>query len=92
MSKHTKGEWCPVNYAGQINIQLGEYYCDSNLLDMEMFDEEEVIANGKLMAAAPILLKELQKIQLDIKLGTIPIKKDSPIAQGIENAIAKATK
>jgi hypothetical protein len=59
-------------------------------LRQDCFTEQQ--ANAKLIASAPDLLKELQKIQLDIKLGTIPIRKDSPIYRGIEQAINKALK
>ena len=44
----------------------------------------------KVREAAPELLKELQKIKLDIDLGVISVRKSSPIYQGIVRAINKA--
>jgi hypothetical protein len=51
---------------------------------------ESIMANAKLIASAPDLLKELQKIKLDIDLGVIGVRKSSPIYSGIVNAINKA--
>jgi hypothetical protein len=47
-------------------------------------------AEFKIIEAAPELLKELRKIKLDIDLGTISVRKSSPIYQGIVRAINKA--
>ena len=44
----------------------------------------------KVREAAPELLKELQKIKLDIDLGVISVRKSSPIYQGIVRVINKA--
>ena len=44
----------------------------------------------KVREAAPELLKELQKIKLDIDMGTIGVRKSSPIYQGIVRVINKA--
>ena len=87
--KGTKGEWkveqetgydCDVVYEG------GEI-CWLGLSDAS---HKEQKANAKLIAAAPELLKELQKIKLDIDLGVISVRKSSPIYQGIVRAINKA--
>ena len=85
--KGTKGEWFPVEYAGYINIQSGEYYSENdNILDCESFPREEVEANAKLIAAAPELLKQLKV--------AVFILKESGITKGqdqLEQAIKKAT-
>ena len=60
--KHTKGPWYPVNYSGFIELQTGETYGFSSLLNED--DCEEAIANGILAASAPELL-ELLKVQSD---------------------------
>ncbi|MBV1929154.1 MAG: hypothetical protein KUG81_06535 [Gammaproteobacteria bacterium] len=46
-------------------------------------------ANAKLIISAPLLLKELQKVRLDIKLSGA-FREDSPIVKGIDEVINKA--
>lgn len=52
--------------------------------------EQEKKANAHLIAAAPEMLQELQKLKLDMDLGTINVRKDSPIYLGVERVINKA--
>ena len=87
--KGTQGEWkveqelgydCDVIYEG------GEI-CWLGLSDVS---DEEKLPNAQLIAAAPELLKELQKIKFDIEMGFIDVRKSSPIYDGIVRAINKA--
>ena len=55
--EHTKGPWYPVNYSGFIELQKGETYEFSSLLNED--DCEEAIANGILASCAPEMLELL---------------------------------
>mgnify|MGYP003661635379 CR=1 FL=1 len=88
--KGTQGYWKVVN-----ETQIAFSQDDFNTKDCDLYEHqydsfEELIANAKLIASAPDLLKELQKIKLDIDLGVIGVRKSSPIYSGIVNAINKA--
>lgn len=91
--KHTDGNWREVqqtiNPLHMAEIFLGDG--GGNTISITLDSKEELNANIKLVKAAPELLKELQKIRLDIKLGTISVREDSPIVKGIDLAINKAT-
>jgi hypothetical protein len=84
--KGTKGDWVKLslNYVYLKGIDICIADCEQDSTDIQ--NE----ANAKLIASAPDLLKELQKIKLDIDLGVIGVRKSSPIYSGIVNAINKA--
>jgi K+/H+ antiporter YhaU regulatory subunit KhtT len=89
--KGTKGEWTTGLYPNLnhphrtvLTTENQKEICTIHL------DNIEVRANAKLIAAAPELLKELQKIKLDIEIGVIGVRKSSPIYQGIVRSINKA--
>ena len=58
LNKTTKGEWFPINFAGYWQILNSNHYDGYDILDSENFGAEESEANAKLMAMAPILLKQ----------------------------------
>jgi hypothetical protein len=81
----TQGEW-KVRKTGKLNDVYNQE--ESNWFiaqDINPYD-------AQLIATAPELLKELQKIKLDIDLGIIEVRKSSPIYQGIVRVIDKALK
>ncbi len=53
LSKHTKGEWFAVNYAGFWNIKNTPYYdIEIDLLNAEDVGEQEAEANAALIVKA----------------------------------------
>lgn len=86
--KGTKGEWL-INRNNIPDLPEAEFEIEGDNMQVAIsFDYDD----AKLIASAPCLLKELQKIKLDIDLGTIRVSKTSPIYIGIEKAINKALK
>ena len=97
--KFTKGElkvvWRNSTYVSIESVKtmrpvavLNAYYNGKE----EVMSFEDLKDYSALFAAAPELLKELQKIKLDMDLGTIRVRKDSPIYEGVERVINKALK
>ena len=100
--KGTQGEWRIINggFSKKREIpNLIQIYATND--DLEMIckvNKDQLLhnkvqnheANAQLIAAAPELLKELQKIKLDIEIGVIGVRKSSPIYQGIVRSINKA--
>lgn len=90
--KGTKGEWKLSKRRLDYRYLSGEGWEDFArvcvMVDGSGNDEGK--ANAKLIASAPELLKELQKIKLDIDLGIIDVRQSSPIYEGIVRAINKA--
>ena len=102
--KGTQGEW-KVDASitkletkivcGKIRICEAKHYNNGDMEDEENYFKndpsiKEGKANAQLIAAAPELLKELQKIKFDIEMGFIDVRKSSPIYDGIVRAINKA--
>ena len=61
-TKHTPGPWFAVEYSGYWNLQGEDYYDEhDDLLDADKIGVEKAEANALLAAAAPQLLKALEK-------------------------------
>jgi hypothetical protein len=102
--KGTQGEWKSVNNDSYWEVINNRKYNDNESiftasLHINKYHKGEIYsdslsneskANAQLIAAAPELLKELQKIKLDIEIGVIGVRKSSPIYQGIVRSINKA--
>jgi Ribonuclease G/E len=96
--KGTKGEWGVndkfrepevLNESGKVIFTHNKSCCDTDVNTIVYYSHNKMMANAKLIAAAPDLLKELQKVRLDIKLSGV-FREDSPIVKGIDEAINKA--
>jgi len=90
--KHTKGEWKYFKANGN-HIISNENGCIADVYCNESEDEETELANAKLIAAAPDLLKALMDIKIlymnsHIKEYLSPYKE---AWQDVNDAINKAT-
>ena len=58
----TKGEWVRINTSNRVMIHVGEHkaICDVWGSSVSSVNHKEMIANAKLIAAAPELLEALQ--------------------------------
>lgn len=61
-TKHTKGEWFPVEFAGIWMLMDSPMYESIDVLNADYVGEEKAKANAKLAAAAPDLLDALIEI------------------------------
>jgi hypothetical protein len=86
--KHSKGPW-EFNGHRQVVFQGAERYRDCDLWDVQYDDKEEMIANAKLIAAAPTMLQALVAIKTSLTLGIHTV--DKSILEIIDKAIKKAT-
>lgn len=100
--KGTPGEWSVPHLASDsttcnCGFVLSEQYCgaiatvnwspDRELKNGDNPPLEEAIANAKLIAAAPKMLKALKKARLDLKL--LGLNDDSPMIQNIDEVLSK---
>lgn len=95
MSKHTPGYWMAVGYwVEHVDDDVPDICnCDPASMDQEGRSESEILANTKLLAAAPEMLAALKNIVSQIDQGGAGGKvfsRDACIAQA-RNAITKAT-
>jgi hypothetical protein len=89
--KHTKGNW-EFNGHRQVVFQDAERYKDCDLWDVQYDDKEEMIANAKLIAAAPELLEALIIMLEDNNYDLDhPIEEYSQRTQKVIRAFKKAT-
>ena len=84
-TKHTKGNWEYDKY-GSISVN-GKTIVIHGCIATTMHDDEEYIANAKLIAAAPDLLGVLQRALSDFRNG----KWTEETYNIVEQAINKAT-
>lgn len=82
--KFTKGEWGVYGdrYCRSIENENAESICAINT---QSFSDEEFLANAKLIACAPEMLKMLEKISSTLKKG------NSVNIESIDELIKKAT-
>lgn len=76
-----------ISYVGVANYQSRENEARRNLGNTHDKLYKKALELDELNSE---LLKELQKVKLDIDLGTIRVSKTSPIYRGIEEVIKKA--
>lgn len=87
-AKHTKGKWF-VNPRSTRNVRCGDNTIANCSQGQDGDNEEEEIANAKLIAAAPDLLDALLKLQYAVKHGGVKgLFEDEK--KLIDNAINKA--
>ena len=84
MSKHTPGPW-KVNSYGQIQTPEGTFRI--KVVVALPCSKDDVLANTKLISAAPDLLEALEEI---ISSGELPFCYSSPLVIKANYAIAKA--
>ena len=98
MSKHTPGPWIAVGY--QVEVESDDIpdicNCDPAHIDQEhlQWDEETIMANARLIAAAPDLLEALQLVVKwaddSGKTFRFSAASDSETVQKIYGSISKA--
>ena len=91
MTKHTPGPWIAVGY--QVEVERDDVpdicSCDPENIDQEHlnWDEKTVMANARLIAAAPDLLEALREfLECGVNAGS-----NEELKQKCRAAIAKAT-
>lgn len=92
-TKHTKGEWI---FKEDKVILSEERFIDLDLCSRQYTDKEEFKANGKLIAAAPLMLDKLisivETIELTAKCGGFLDQQDIEVLEDAKEAIEKSTK
>lgn len=95
-TKHTVGKWRIVtNTFGQFAIADKDNHSIANLGHNTVYGEDEIIANAKLIAAAPEIIKAIQILLIAMKNGDITIFPENDTGTDyitiLENAIKIAT-
>lgn len=62
MTGHTPGDWAYNRYTGEVYLDDGDVCPRIARVDLDNTEPEQALADGLLIAAAPVLLAALQEI------------------------------
>lgn len=92
-TQHSTGKWFSGAYEGRPTVRTeieGEYYDIAEMCDLEgAGDEEEMVANARLIAAAPELLTACQEALRDLLYLGAKLKSITVLEAAIKKALGE---